>query len=53
MDSGRKKIWICLWSMILVAVVVGSYYYYNSSVKMKQHNAEGTLVERQEGRDGC
>lgn len=44
MESGRRKIRICLWSIVLTAIVIGIFYYYfNGNVQNK--GSEGTLVQ--------
>lgn len=44
MENGRRKIRICLFSIVLAAVVIGLLYYYlngNSQVR----SSEGTLIQ--------
>lgn len=46
MEEARRKIRICLISMILTAVVVGIfYYYYNGRTEIS--GSEGTLIQNQ------
>lgn len=44
MDSGRRKIRICLFSIVLTAVVIGIFYYYFGG-NTKSNNSEGTLIQ--------
>lgn len=45
MEDGRKKIRICLISIVLAAVIIGVCYYYSSGETQK-YNTEGTLIRR-------
>lgn len=54
MENGRRKIRICLFSIVLAAVVIGIFYYYfNGSAQ--SNNSEGTLIQgpRVEVTYGC
>ncbi|TCS81605.1 hypothetical protein [Muricomes intestini] len=43
MEDGKRKIRICLFSIVLAAVVIGIlYYYFNGSTPVR--NSEGTLI---------
>ncbi len=53
MEEGRRKIRICLTIIVLAAVVVGICYYYSSAGKVDRYESDGTLVNSQEGKDGC
>lgn len=53
MESGRRKIRICLTIMVLIAVVAGICYYYSSAGKADRYKSDGTLVNSQEEQDGC
>lgn len=44
MEDGRKKIWICLLTVVLAAVLIGVIYYY--SAPQEQGN-EGFLIREQ------
>ncbi|MGC4020099.1 MAG: hypothetical protein QM793_13325 [Muricomes sp.] len=44
MEEGRKKIRICLFTIVLVAIVIGIFYYYFSGSTMNRSN-EGTLIQ--------
>jgi hypothetical protein len=43
MEDGRRKIRICLVSIVIVAVVIGIFYYYFSESVTGRSN-EGTLI---------
>jgi len=45
MEEGRRKIRICLMSMILAAVVIGIFYYYYNDAEAVSESA-GTLIQR-------
>lgn len=47
MDEGRRKVRICLVTLVLAAVVIGSAYYWYSS---DEHfpDSEGTLIRQEE-----
>ncbi|MBU3878687.1 hypothetical protein HGO97_023095 [Faecalicatena sp. AGMB00832] len=45
MENGRRKIRICLFSIVLAAVVIGILYYYMSE-NSQIRSSEGTLVQR-------
>lgn len=47
MDNGRRKVRICLLTIVLAAVVIGSAYYWYSS-EQKLPESEGTLIRQQE-----
>ncbi|MDD2979010.1 MAG: hypothetical protein PHN80_03480 [Hespellia sp.] len=47
MDRARKRLRMWLIGMVLVAVVVGIFYYYYG-VKGSENLSEGTLVRRSE-----
>ena len=47
MEEGRKKVRICLITMILAAAVIGSAYYWYSSAEQLP-KSEGTLIRMQE-----
>ena len=43
MENGRRKIRICLFSIVLAAVVIGLLYYYlNGNEQVR--SSEGTLI---------
>lgn len=42
MDDGQKKIWICLFAVVLAAVVIGILYSFSSS---GEHSSEGFLIQ--------
>lgn len=44
MESGRRKIRICLLSIVLTAVVIGIFYYYFGG-NTESNTSEGTLVQ--------
>lgn len=45
--EGRRKVRICLVTIVLAAVVIGSaYYWYSSDEKFPE--SEGTLIQMQE-----
>ncbi|WP_176699156.1 hypothetical protein [Clostridium sp. C105KSO13] len=45
MENGKRKIRICLFSIVLAAVVIGVFYYFfNGSTS--GNNSEGTLIQR-------
>lgn len=45
MEEGRRKIRLCLMSIVLAAVAIGIfYYYYNGTDKIP--GSEGTLIRR-------
>ncbi len=53
MENGRRKIRLCLFGIILAAVVIGVCYYYGNSGQYQQDGSEGTLVKfTQEEQDG-
>ncbi len=43
MEKGRKKLWVCLCTVVILAVIVGILYYYGQLQEQSQ-NIEGTLV---------
>lgn len=43
MENGRKKIRICLISVVLAAVIIGCFYYFTNTGKAPE--AEGTLIQ--------
>lgn len=44
MENGRRKIRICLFGIVLAAVVIGIFYYYfNSNGQIR--SSEGTLIK--------
>lgn len=45
MEEGRRKIRICLMSVLLAAVVLGIFYYYYSEAEAVAGSA-GTLIRR-------
>lgn len=47
MEEGRRKVRICLVTIVLAAVVIGSAYYWYSS---DEHfpDSEGTLIRQEE-----
>lgn len=45
MEEGRKKIRICLMSMVLAAVVIGIFYYYYNEAEAVSGSA-GTLIRK-------
>ena len=45
MEEGKKKIRICLITMVLAAVVIGIFYYYYHE---GDSGSEGTLIRRPE-----
>lgn len=45
MEAGRRKIRICLLSIVLAAVVIGIFYYYYDEAKAVSESA-GTLIRR-------
>lgn len=54
MEDGRRKIRICLISIVLAAVVIGICYYYGSSSEQQKYSTEGTLIrDSREGWHGC
>ena len=44
MENGRRKICICLFGIVLAAVVVGIFYYYFSG-SGQVRSSEGTLIK--------
>lgn len=44
MEKGRKKLRICLFFVVMAAVVIGLIYY-ASTVRVKDQFSEGTLVK--------
>ena len=46
MEDGRKKIWICLFAVVLAAVVIGILYSFSSS---GEHSSEGFLIRAAHG----
>lgn len=53
MEHGRRKIRICLLSIVIAAIVIGICYYYGSG-EAKQNSTEGTLIRlERERNDGC
>lgn len=44
MENGRKKIRICLFGIVLAAVVIGIFYYYYSG-NTQSRSSEGTLIQ--------
>ena len=47
MDEGRRKVRVCLVTIVLAAVVIGSAYYWYSSGEQFP-DSEGTLIRQQE-----
>lgn len=47
MEEGKKKIRICLITMVLTAVVIGIFYYYYHEGDAVS-GSEGTLIRRPE-----
>ena len=45
MEEGRRKIRICLMSIVLAAVVIGIFYYYYHDAEAVSNGA-GTLIRR-------
>ena len=45
MEEGRRKIGICLMSVVLAAVVIGIFYYYYHDAEAVS-NSTGTLIRR-------
>lgn len=45
MEEGRRKIRICLMSVLLAAVVIGIFYYYYNEAEAVTGSA-GTLIRR-------
>lgn len=45
MEAGRRKIRICLASIVLAAVVIGIFYYYYNDAKAVS-DSTGTLIRR-------
>lgn len=45
MEEGRRKIRLCLMSIVLAAVATGIFYYYYSSTD-KIPGSEGTLIRK-------
>ncbi|EOS38694.1 hypothetical protein AALC16_20645 [Lachnospiraceae bacterium 29-91] len=45
MEEGRRKIRICLMSVVLAAVVIGIFYYYYHDAEAVS-NSTGTLIRR-------
>ncbi len=45
MEAGKKKIRICLISMVITAVVVGIFYYYYQENEAA-YEKEGTLIRK-------
>ena len=53
MENGRRKISICLVSIVLAAVVIGICYYYSNREK-NAYDSEGILIRQmQEDEDVC
>lgn len=53
MENGRRKIRICLFGIVLAAIVVGVFYYYFSGGGQVR-SSEGTLIKSTEVEyDGC
>lgn len=46
MEAGKKKIRICLISMVITAVVVGIFYYYYYQENEAAYEKEGTLIRK-------
>ena len=44
MEDGRKKIWICLLTVVLAAVLIGVIYYYSAP---REQGNEGFLIREQ------
>ncbi len=47
MEEGKKKIRICLISMVIAAVVMGLFYYYYHDGEAAYEN-EGTLIRNRQ-----
>lgn len=47
MDEGRRKVRVCLVTIVLAAVVIGSAYYWYSSNEQFP-DSEGTLIRQEE-----
>lgn len=45
MEDGRKKIWICLLTVVLAAIVIGVIYYYSAP---QEQGSEGFLIRAEE-----
>ncbi len=41
MEDGKKKIWICLLTVVLAAILIGVIYYYSAP---REQGAEGFLI---------
>ncbi len=48
MENGRRKIRICLFSIVLAAIVIGICYYCGSKEK-NAYNSEGILIRQTQG----
>ncbi len=44
MEDGRKKIWICLLTVVLAAILIGVIYYYSAP---QEQGTEGFLIREQ------
>ena len=45
MEEGRRKIRLCLMSIVLAAVAIANFYYYHNGTD-KVPGREGTLIRR-------
>ncbi len=53
MENGKRKILLCLFGVLLAAVVIGLIYYYQQTTMLKD-NGEGVLIRTvQEVEYGC
>ena len=41
MEDGRKKIWICLLTVVIAAILIGVIYYYSAP---QEQGTEGFLI---------
>lgn len=48
MEDGKKKIWLCLLTAVVAAVVIGLVYYLSTP---KEQAGEGFLIENTTQRD--
>ena len=44
MEDGRKKIWICLLTVVIAAILIGVIYYYSAP---QEQGTEGFLIREQ------
>ena len=44
MENGRKKIWICLLTVVIAAILIGVIYYYSAP---QEQGTEGFLIREQ------